>query len=92
LTDELAYPTEEPETSADELALTSFLYPVEDDVSADELDHTIYVKPIASKRQAVSEPSPPEREKGRPATCQPVTALLCSRDSIVIYEAIQTSD
>ena len=53
--DELAltpfsYPVEEPETSADELIVTSFSHPVEDDISADELDHTIYPKPTASKK------------------------------------------
>ena len=42
---------EESEILADELALISFSYPVDDDISADELDHTIYVKPIASKRR-----------------------------------------
>jgi hypothetical protein len=52
--DELAltsfsYPVEEPETSADELVVTSFSHLVEDDISADELDHTIYAKPTASK-------------------------------------------
>jgi hypothetical protein len=60
--DELAltsYPIEEPKTSVDEPALTSFSYPVdvsfslpvEDDISADELDHTTYMKPIASKKR-----------------------------------------
>jgi hypothetical protein len=60
--DELAltsYPIEEPKTSVDEPALTSFSYPVdvsfslpvEDDISADELGHTTYMKPIASKKR-----------------------------------------
>jgi hypothetical protein len=54
--DELAltsfsYPVEEPETSADELVVTSFSHLVEDDISADELDHTIYAKPTASKKR-----------------------------------------
>jgi len=54
--DELAltsfsHPAREPETSVDELVFTSFSHPVEDDISADELDHTIYIKPTASKRR-----------------------------------------
>jgi hypothetical protein len=59
--DELAltlYLIEEPKTSVDEPALTSFSYPVdvsfllsvEDDISADELDHITYMKPIVSKK------------------------------------------
>ena len=54
--DELAltsssYPVEEPESSADELVFTSFSRLVEDDISADELDHTTYAKPAASKKR-----------------------------------------
>jgi hypothetical protein len=54
--DELAltsfsYPAEEPETSADGLVFTSFSHPIEDDISADELDHTTYVKPTASRKR-----------------------------------------
>ena len=54
--DELAltsfsYPVEEPETSAGELVVTSFSHLVEDDMSADELDHTTYTKPAASKKR-----------------------------------------
>jgi hypothetical protein len=44
-------PAEEPETSADELSFTSFSHPVEDDISADELDHTTYAKPTTSKKR-----------------------------------------
>jgi hypothetical protein len=56
LADELAlisflYPVEEPETSAGELVVTLFLHLVEDDMSANELDHTIYTKPAASKKR-----------------------------------------
>jgi hypothetical protein len=56
LADELAltsfsYPIKELETSADELVVTSFSHPVEDDILADELDHTIYAKPTASKKR-----------------------------------------
>jgi hypothetical protein len=50
--DELAptrYPVEKPKTSADEIVFSSFSHPVEDDISADELDHTTYVTPMASK-------------------------------------------
>ena len=46
-----SYPVEEPETSADELVFTSFSHPVEDDISADELDHTTYAKLAASKER-----------------------------------------
>jgi hypothetical protein len=54
--DELAltsssYPVEEHESSADELVVTSFSRLVEDDISADELDHTTYAKPAASKKR-----------------------------------------
>jgi hypothetical protein len=52
--DELAltqYPVEEPETFADGLVFTSFSHPVEDNISADELGRTTYVKPIASKKR-----------------------------------------
>jgi hypothetical protein len=54
--DELAltsfsYPVEEPETSAGKLVVTSFSHLVEDDMSADELDHTTYTKPAASKKR-----------------------------------------
>ena len=57
--DELAltsssYPVEEPKSSADELVFTSFSRLVEDDISADELDHTTYVKPIVSDGGIVS--------------------------------------
>ena len=53
--DELAltsssYPVKEPERSADELVFTSFSRLVEDDISADELDHTTYTKPATSKK------------------------------------------
>ena len=56
LADELAltsfsYPIEEPETSASELVVTLFSHLVEDDMSANELDHTTYTKPAASKKR-----------------------------------------
>jgi hypothetical protein len=44
------YPIE-PEIFADRLVFTSFSHPVEHDISTNELDHTTYVKPIASKRR-----------------------------------------
>jgi hypothetical protein len=46
--DELAptrYLVEKPKTSADEIVFSSFSHPVEDNISADELDYT-YVTPI----------------------------------------------
>jgi hypothetical protein len=44
-----SYPVEEPETFDNGLVFTSFSHPV-DDVSANELNHTTYAKPAASKR------------------------------------------
>lgn len=35
----------------DELVFTSFSHPAEGDISADELDHTTYVKPTASRKR-----------------------------------------
>ena len=46
-----SYPIEEPKTSAGELVVTSFSHLIEDDMSADELDHTTYIKPTASKKR-----------------------------------------
>jgi hypothetical protein len=56
LADELAltsfsYSAKEPETSANELVFTLFLHPIEDDILANKLDHTIYAKPITSKKR-----------------------------------------
>ena len=50
LVDELAptrYLVEKPKTSANEIVFSSFSHPVEDDISANELNYT-YVTPIAS--------------------------------------------
>jgi hypothetical protein len=46
-----SYPIEEPKTSASKLVVTSFSHLVEDDMSADELNHTTYTKPAASKKR-----------------------------------------
>ena len=56
LADELAltlflYPTKEPKISAEELVFTSFSHLIEDEISADELNYTIYIKPTASKKR-----------------------------------------
>ena len=56
LADELAltlslYPVEEPESLADELVFTLFSRLVKDDILADELNHIIYAKPVASKKR-----------------------------------------
>ena len=56
LADELAltsssYPVEEPKSSADELVFILFSRLVEDDILANELDHTTYAKPTASKKR-----------------------------------------
>jgi hypothetical protein len=56
LADELAltlflYYAKELETLADELVFTSFSHPVKDDILADELDYTTYVKPTAFRKR-----------------------------------------
>lgn len=61
-TDELTltlYPIKEPKTSINEPTLTlfsypivvSFLLPIEDNISANKLGHTIYMKLIMSKKR-----------------------------------------
>jgi hypothetical protein len=45
-----SYPTKEPKASANELVFTSFSHPVKDDILANELDHTTYIRPTASKK------------------------------------------
>jgi hypothetical protein len=48
-----SYNVEKSEKSANGLVFTSFSQPVQDDISADELDHTTYVKPTAFKKQGI---------------------------------------
>jgi hypothetical protein len=45
------YPAKEPKALANELVFTSFSHPVKDNILANELDHTTYVRPTASKKR-----------------------------------------
>jgi len=46
-----SYPVKEPKSLANKLVFTLFLCLVEDNILANELNHTIYAKPAASKKR-----------------------------------------